>query len=550
VALDPRTIFAFAIMAIAAALLATERGGSRVIFSASAIATLAAAISLATGDIERATTIAAIITVALTGASMVKFHHSARTLIAADIPLAFAGTVPFFFAQYRRMMLALSAGIVALSATAIGVIASTGGDRLAVIDRASLLVICLTSGALALHFNGGATALQKFIVQPHSYISTFAASVLDIGAWWPTNKLTLVAPSKIAAPLFPAVPARTPIKPDIILIQHESVFDPRIFGLPVEDDIAAFLTPAQGAHGSLNVEIYGGGSWQSEFSVLTGIASSAFGTDAYYLYKKGVGRFKHSLPLQLASLEYRTMLASSCRRGFLNYDAFYGAIGMQARIFSDDFIQPFDIATFEQTHTDALFLPAALDAYADSVATAPHVAHFLYALTNANHGPHSSRLALSENADQRRAFAHASLPEAEYAEYYARLAETADAWKIAKEQLSQRFPDRPILVLHYGDHQPVMTRRMEKALGMAADPQRTFRTFFAIESLNFTAQTLSKPDIAIADLSTLLLATAGLPLDEVSATRAHLIESGGASAEARNQLVRTLIDRKLVILDA
>ena len=84
-----------------------------------------------------------------------------------------------------------------------------------------------------------------------------------------------------------AVPARTIHYPDIIIIQHELIFDPRVFGLPVEPTVEGFLSPKDGLHGTLNVDIFGGGSWQSEFSLLTGLSSASFGSNAYYLFKQG-----------------------------------------------------------------------------------------------------------------------------------------------------------------------------------------------------------------------------------------------------------------------
>ena len=106
--------------------------------------------------------------------------------------------------------------------------------------------------------------------------------------------------------------------------------------------------------GCLNVDIFGGGSWQSEFSLLTGLSSASFGSSAYYLFKKGAGRFHSSLPHLLASLGYQTTLTSSCRRSFLNYDEFYSSIGINERIFIDDFPPPFDFRRFEATNSDAV----------------------------------------------------------------------------------------------------------------------------------------------------------------------------------------------------
>ena len=87
------------------------------------------------------------------------------------------------------------------------------------------------------------------------------------------------------------MPARSARFPDIIVIQHESVFDPRIFGLPVEPIVEAFLSPADGEFGCLNVDIFGGGSWQSEFSLLTGLSSASFGSSAYYLFRRAPADF-------------------------------------------------------------------------------------------------------------------------------------------------------------------------------------------------------------------------------------------------------------------
>src|SRR5213076_2994803 len=161
--------------------------------------------------------------------------------------------------------------------------------------------------------------------------------LIDPASWQQFGRLALSDIAIEPLPLRAAMPARSTRFPDIIVIQHESVFDPRIFGLPVEPIVEAFLSPADGQHGCLNVDIFGGGSWQSEFSLLTGLSSASFGSSAYYLFKQGAGRFHNSLPHALAALGYRTMLASSCRRSFLNYDEFYRSIGIGERIFADDF---------------------------------------------------------------------------------------------------------------------------------------------------------------------------------------------------------------------
>ena len=196
-----------------------------------------------------------------------------------------------------------------------------------------------------------------------------------------------------------------------------------------------------------------------------------------------------------------------------------------------------------------MFLDAAIGAHTERIAgnAAPR---FLYALTNFNHGPHSRRLAASGRFQRERAFAAASLPDAHYAEYYARLVETAETWSGLKSELAMRFPGRPILIIHYGDHQPVMTRRIEAKLKLPIDPGRQFRTFYAIEALNYGPNRLVAgrgKDLDIAFLGTVALQQAGLPLDEIFATRASLLEQCGefyfaSSSERKRRFHRTLVD--------
>ena len=50
--------------------------------------------------------------------------------------------------------------------------------------------------------------------------------------------------------LLAAVPARRLDSPDIVVIQHELIFDPRVYGLPVEPIVEGFLSPEGGVHGA------------------------------------------------------------------------------------------------------------------------------------------------------------------------------------------------------------------------------------------------------------------------------------------------------------
>lgn len=537
----------------AAVVLATERRATKPVFALLAFAFLTATFLLVVGDLPRATLLGLILALTIVGASAVKHHHSGMKLAVADLALTFAGTIPFMLRQYRRTATLTLAGAALLAVAAIASLTFVRGEPLAFSAR--FLVFALSASAFYASWraSGGASYFRPDVTQQKRFLSFFMASLADIASWWPTGGLRMLDVDAVPLPLAPPIGARSEIRPDIIVIQHESVFDPRLYDLPVDERIAEFLTPEGALTGRLHVDIYGGGSWQTEFSLLTGLSSASFGPDAYFLFKKGVGRFRHSLPGELAGLGYQTMLATSCRREFMNYDAFYAGLGVEERVFSDEFPPPFDLAAFEISNSDAAFFEATRGALERSIDRDP-TPRFVMALTNFNHGPHETRLVPPGRYEAERQFALAALPDGNYGEYYARLAETAESYAAFKAALKARYPDRPMLIVRYGDHQPTMTRAIEAARRIEPDDPRQFETFYAIEGVNFDPQiTTVPPQLDIALLGTVALQAAGLPLDAVSATRADLIRECGAlymatSSARKNRFHRTLIEQGMIDL--
>jgi hypothetical protein len=526
-----------------------ERSVEHLRLAIAALCFSAAVLLLAVADFERAILLSSILAAAVFGASSVKYNHSGLKLTVTDLPLVFAGTVPFLIAQYPIAAMSVLVGGIALIAAAIAALLYVPGVPVSPELQVFLLGIASINLVTAYRAGGGAVSFQGMEALRRCFFSTFIASVLDPLSWRRFSGLALSDIANDRLPLMAAVPARALDYPDIIVIQHESIFDPRVYGLPVEPVVEAFLSPKNHLYGSLNVDIFGGGSWQSEFSLLTGLSSASFGSNAYFLFKRGVGRFHNSLPHSLTALGYKTTLISSCRRNFLNYDEFYRSIGISERIFTDDFPSPFDVGRFETTNSDALFLDAAIAAHTKSIA-GDAMPRFLYALTNFNHGPHNRRLTPPGHFESERAFAAASFPDPCYAEYYARLVETAVTWNRLKSELATCFPGRPTLIVHYGDHQPVMTRRIEAKLKLPTDARRQFRTFYAMETLNYCPDRLVSgrgTDLDIAFLGTVALQQAGLPLDEIFATRASLLEQCGEAyfaspSERKRRFHRTLVE--------
>jgi Sulfatase len=540
------SLAAFGVIALA------ERSAEHLLFALAAFCLCTALLLVVVADADRAIMLAGMLAAAVSAASTIKYNHSALKLTVTDLPLMFAGTVPFFIVQYPRAVLSVLAGGAALAIAAALTLIYGAGSAVALETRLFLFGLALVFLATAHRISGGAVSFQRMTAQRRCFYSTFMASLIDPRSWRQFGGLALSDIANDPLPLLAPIPARTADYPDIIIIQHESIFDPRIFGLPIEPTVEAFLSPENGQHGILNVDIFGGGSWQSEFSLLTGLSSASFGSSAYYLFKQGAGRFHNSLPHSLAALGYRTMLASSCRRNFLDYEQFYRSIGISERIFSDDFPAPFDIDRFELTNSDSFFLNAALAAHAKAIADDP-APRFLYALTNFNHGPHSRKLAARGQFERERAFAASTLENPGYVEYYARLAETASTWKRLKAKLAANFPERPMLIVHYGDHQPVLAKQIDRQLKLPRDERRAFRTFYAIETINIPDRHAPgrAAELDIAFLGTVALQQAGLPLDPIFATRASLLDHCretyfASPSERKRRFHRTLVDLGMI----
>ena len=89
---------------------------------------------------------------------------------------------------------------------------------------------------------------------------------------------------------------------------------------------------------------------------------------------------------------------------------------------------------------------------------------------------------------------------------------------------------------------------------LPTDGRRAFRTFYAIEGLNFAPDLGAlrlPPELDIAFLGTVAMQAAGVPLDAVTATRASLTDECGsayfaAPSERKRGFHRTLVEMGLV----
>jgi hypothetical protein len=161
------------VLATIGTLVLAERSAEHLRFAIAAFCFSAAVFLLIVTDLDRAMLLACVLATAITAASTIKYNHSALKLVVTDLPLLFAGTVPFFIAQYPRAVLAAVAGTAALVSAAIAVLIYGTGPPLAPEVRIFLSGLALPAyhgpaALLLLHLHGLAdrpaflVAIQRF----------------------------------------------------------------------------------------------------------------------------------------------------------------------------------------------------------------------------------------------------------------------------------------------------------------------------------------------------------------------------------------------------
>src|SRR6202043_1849418 len=107
-------------------------------------------------------------------------------------------------------------------------------------------------------------------------------------------------------------------------------------------------------------------------------------------------------------------------------------------------------------------------------------------------------------------------------EYLRRMAMAKRDGDFLLSEIKRRFPEEPILVVLYGDHQPSATRELldravaDEQPGILKEPAPDpFVTFYAMAGENFVVPPLPDYDVLdVAYLGAVMLTAAGLPLSD------------------------------------
>jgi hypothetical protein len=308
--------------------------------------------------------------------------------------------------------------------------------------------------------------------------------------------------------------------PHIILIHEESVVPPSYFpSLNYDRSIDQFFRSFDGKLHKLRVETYGGASWLTEFSVLTGLSAFSLGNLRQFVQPIMAGKVRDTLPQALARCGYRNIAFHPMLRIYLSIGKFFEAVGLHQMFDAKD------QGVKSATERDRIYYLNAL-AEMERHFKVSNQPLFTFIETMATHGPYS----------------YTSMPEVDVPgggpgtdpdmhEYLRRLSMAGMDYAFLRSELARRFPDQSFLIIHYGDHHPTVTRTL-LGYGKEVDIEQVLRsgnpaaliTYYVVDAVHY--QALPLPDLEILGvpyLGTIMLEAARLPLSDTYRERKRLM---------------------------
>ncbi len=251
------------------------------------------------------------------------------------------------------------------------------------------------------------------------------------------------------------------IKPNIIVIMRESLYDTEHF-----DNVKYDIDPLKNIHeiqseyggGSIEVDIFGGGTANTEWEFLTGMGHKYFSSNLMY-YKYGDGSVKHtSMVSYMNQLGYHTVAIHPYKATFFNRDGTYKSMGFDETYFRENMTHTkelFDVNISDYALTDEIIEKFEAN---NASSDAPF---FNFSISVGSHKPcldydegkpyeykeHVNVLPKKGNFD--------STSSRDIRRYYNAVYEADDAYK----ELCDYFANvnEPTVILMFGDHAPPLT---------------------------------------------------------------------------------------------
>ncbi len=244
--------------------------------------------------------------------------------------------------------------------------------------------------------------------------------------------------------------------PDIVVVQSESFFDPRILNGYQDSQITPNLDrlARHGSSGALHVPTFGGGTIRTEFEVLTGLSLRYF-PDLQFPYLQLNAKVVPGLVRTLRSNGYETVAIHGNDPSFWNRSSAFKAIGFDRFVSQSAF--PAGTANDGQYMADRGMTDEILTQLKDSGPP-----QFLFAISIEAHGPYDTIPADTAARDAMPVPAGITgKDKLELQNYLYHIHHADQELGRLADVLARR--ERPTLLLFYGDHLPALGNAFQSA---------------------------------------------------------------------------------------
>ena len=493
-----------------------------ILFTIGATGTLASFLVLVSRRLMFATVLVSVLTVLIMSAASAKRAIMNMVVHAYDLFFYFSSwsTVSYLWSDQRRYLLAgIAAGFAAMIVAWLAWhLDSTRVRRLWAVAALAAFGLLTWYGAEA---KGERRHMQFYY--SNLYLSSFYASWGEtLEALW-RGALLEAAPEAPGTKAFtiPGSCATSAKPPHIILIHQESVVQPSLFPqLRYDHSVDPFFLSADGSLHPMRVETYGGASWLTEFSLLAGVSTHAFGGMRQFVQTFTQNKLKDTLPQALARCGYRNVVFYPMLKNFVSNDRFYNSIGLR---------EIFDLQAqgAKSAHErDRFYYGNAMAEMAKhfSESNAPM---FTYIQTMSAHWPYDYTFEPELDVP-----GGGPGVDPEMHEYLRRVSIAKMDYDYLLSELRTRFPKERFLIVHYGDHHPMATRTLlgyfqdTQAEDVVLDDQSIgFVTYYAVRGINYRVPAMPQyTTLDVPYVGTLMLELAGLPLSDSHRERKRLME--------------------------
>ncbi|WP_340618300.1 LTA synthase family protein [Xenorhabdus entomophaga] len=239
------------------------------------------------------------------------------------------------------------------------------------------------------------------------------------------------------------------VKPDVVVLLQESTVNPHLYQLPANvklPDLYMFQHDAGvSAQSPLRVQTFGGGTWLSEFSVLTGLDTDDFGSRKNAVFYFVVDHLQNSLFRAMKDNGYYTVVLTPFNKSAYHAGHAYKTLGV------DRVIQPQELGYPASMGENLWTIPTQdMLSYVKTIlAKETDKPIFIFSLTMFEHGPydenHHDDYGLTGSVERSAAVS-------KFSHYMEKIIASDPAIKDFSEFVAKR--DKPTVFLYFGDHQP------------------------------------------------------------------------------------------------